>query len=118
MCDTIECLLADILASAGSDAQQLAKRAEKFVEQLDARITELDAELLKKDASLRLKDHEIAEYKRQIDKLRKINSAKARIAIRPNRTKSRKRRVAAARKNNQTRNLVKAWLKIRNGLNR
>lgn len=72
MYDTIEGLLADILASAGPDGPRLAERVEALSHEQQSEIAALRNELNKAKALIRLKDTQIRELKGQNAKLKKM----------------------------------------------
>jgi transposase len=72
MCDTIETLVTDILASAGSDGPRLVERLQTFWCKSSTEIEALREVERKVKSLLRLKDTEIRELKTQIAKLSKL----------------------------------------------
>ncbi len=72
MADTIEILLADLLAAAGPDGSILSERLRALWLDMELEITSLRDELLKANSKIRIKNAEIRDLKGQISKLSKI----------------------------------------------
>jgi transposase len=72
MTETIESLTAEILASHGTKARDLADRIEKLWRDLQSEIRDLRTELEKTKTRSKIKDTRISELERQVSKLKEM----------------------------------------------